>query len=172
MKIAISGTRNFNSITEFQKKMLKRIINNAKVKKHEIIVGDCPTGIDQITIEHCKKIDIKYKVYYVTGARTPLKLRERTISLVKDCNYILSFPKDLNSIRSGTWLATFQGVRDNKNVFVCIENNYKQLPFINEIAYWDMVGVLHKPVKKEGQQMNLFNTECINRKKPQDIVCC
>lgn len=137
---AISGSRS-EDIAQYQKKQLEAILNSAKRNNYTVHVGDCPTGIDRITIEYCNKNNIPMKIFRVKGKRTPEKLRARTVEMVQDSKWLFSYPKSLDSIRSGTWLATFEACRNNIPVYVCWDTNtithdLKELPKIKEIDFW------------------------------------
>ncbi len=142
MIIAISGTREKHLIKTYQIEQLYSILNRSKKKNWLVHVGDCPTGIDQYCIEYCKANNIQHKIWIVKGERTGQKLRQRTIDLIEDAKLVCAFPKGLNAVRSGTWLATWQAVRNNKRAFVIYDkkkvSNLNPLPKIKELDYWQL----------------------------------
>lgn len=140
--IGISGTRQ-KKIPLWAESELIKVLKTAKNNNYTVNVGDCPTGIDPIVKAYCETHEINLNIFKVLGVRKKEKLRQRTIDIVEKADEIYTFPKDLNPISSGTWLATFEACRKNKKNFVCYKtdliplfNLQRDMPKIKEIESW------------------------------------
>lgn len=157
-KIGISGTRSEKSIKPYQIECLHHILNMAKNNNWLVNVGDCPTGIDQRTIQYCQLRDINYNLFVVEGDRTGQKLKSRTIGIVEHSNRMFCFPSGLKHISSGTWLACFEACRQGKKSNVCWKlENGETPPTVKEIWDWEQKGDYYlKPILAKKQQLSLF----------------
>lgn len=89
MKIAFSGGRNATIHWWIADTVRKAISSEDEI---EILVGDCPTGIDLFVREYCKQAEVTYTVFVADWdnhgkAAGPI----RNAELVKDANILIAF---------------------------------------------------------------------------------
>jgi hypothetical protein len=138
--VGIIGTR--NHITAHQRGCLSAILTALQGNRVPVVVGCCPTGVDQAARAMAAAYRLPLSVIAVAGPRTPAALRARTLALVRKCKTALvAFPASERFMHSGTWLGVFAAASQGIPTFVFLPSAPAGLPTCRGIVAWQRVPI-------------------------------
>ena len=138
--VGIIGTR--HNVTPAQRGCLCAVLTALQGNRVPVVVGCCPTGVDQAARAMAAAYRLPLSVIAVTGPRTQAALRARTLALVRKCKTALvAFPASACFIHSGTWLGVFAAASQGIPTFVFLPSAAGGLPTCRGIVAWQRVPI-------------------------------